>query len=385
MADEIMERDVQAGIEMAWHKKTKVVPVVQFADAFPFEINRTPLSFAIANDAVRASLEAFLDIASKYQAGGKGITKATVADAKAKADDALRLLQTSSLPGFAAFVADDDKLICGKPVPDTYGAMTNAQFWATCSDALEGTGAVIESAGTMMDRTRRFLTIKLPDDATKIGGRTFKNRISMIDAIDQTLKFHAVNTSVCVVCANTARMVIGDTSGEFHFQLKHTSGFIEKIEDMESVIEGMIGVQAHFNEALRIAAEVPLSVDDARPLFAGWLGEKAKGGISSRAVNTSDRLVELFTKGAGNNGETLLDAVSAVTDFYSHESSGGEDLVKQSLSSEFGAGSTAKTKFINSLFLTAKGRVLEVDQDGIRDTQRRGIRLLSDYAAANPK
>lgn len=341
MADEIMDRDVQAGIEMAWHKKTKVVPVVQFSDAFPFEIKRQAI----------------------YVQTGK----------------------LQKIEGYEVFIADDDKLICGKPVASTYGAMTNAQFWATCSDSLEGTGAIIESAGTMMDRTRRFLTIKLPDDATKIGGRVFKSRISLIDSIDQTLKFHAVNTSVCIVCANTAKMVIGDHSGEFHFAEKHTSNFIARIEGMEKVIEGMVGVQAQFNEALRIASEVPLSVDDARPLFAGWIGEKAKGGISSRAVNTADRLVELFVKGAGNNGETLLDAVSAVTDFYSHESSGGEDLVKQALSSEFGAGSTAKTKFINSLFLTAKGRVLEVDQDGIRDTQRRGIRLLSDYAAANPK
>ena len=339
MAHQIEKRDRQAGTGMACHGLTIVVPEVTREIAFPFEINRKPI----------------------YVNTGK--------------------LQKVS--GFEVFIADDDNLICGRPMAESYVALTNSQFWATCSEALQGTGAIVESAGTLMDRTRRFMTIKLPDDATTIGGRKFLSRISLLDSIDGTLRFHAVNSSTCVVCANTARMVLGDHSGEFHFQLKHTSGFISKIEGMENVIEGMIGVQAHFNAALAIAANEPLSVDNARPLFAGWIGEKAKGGLSTRAVNTVDRLVALHRGGAGNKGETLLDGISAATDFYSHESSGGDDREKQALSSELGAGATAKTRFINALFLTSKGRVLDVDRDGIKTMQSHGARLLADYAAAN--
>jgi len=35
MAAHLENRDVQAGIEQAWHGLTKVVPVVQFEDCFP--------------------------------------------------------------------------------------------------------------------------------------------------------------------------------------------------------------------------------------------------------------------------------------------------------------------------------------------------------------
>jgi len=342
MSAELFEMDVQAGIAMAWHGLTKVVPVVTREVALPFEIERKPI----------------------FVNSGK-LRK--VAD-------------------FSVFVATDNGEIIGKPMADTYSAMTNERFWELCHDALQGTGAIVESAGTLNNRARRFLTIKLNDKSTEIGGRKFLNRISMIDAIDGTAYFHAVNTSICVVCANTARAVIGDMAGEFRFKLKHTKNFHAKIENMESQIEAMVGVQAEFNAALQMAASEPLVENNARNLFAGWLGTDADK-LSTRAVNTVDRLTGLYRGGAGNTGETLLDGVSAVTDFYSHESSGGEDKAgfrwKQFNSSEFGAGARAKTDFLSALFLTEKGKVRGLNRPAINEMQSRGSKLLADYATAN--
>jgi hypothetical protein len=48
--------------------------------------------------------------------------------------------------------------------------------------------------------------------------------------------------------------------------------------------------------------------------------------------------VELFQSGAGNRGENMADLLSGFTDYYSHESSGGEDRMKQVVSSEFSNG-----------------------------------------------
>lgn len=327
---------------MAWHGLTVVVPEVTQAVAFPFELKEVPL----------------------YVQTGK----------------------LTRVPGFKAFIASDDKELCGRPMPETYTALSNAEFWNVCQDALSGTGAAIESAGTIMDRSRRFLTIKLADDARTIGGRKFLARISLIDSIDGTTYFYAVNTATCVVCANTARMVMGDMAGEFRFKLKHSKGMRAKIEGMESQIEAMVGVQAQFNSALEMAASEPLAEGNARNLFSGWLGFDADS-LSTRAVNTAERLVGLYRAGAGNKGETLLDGVSAVTDFYSHESSGGEEndgfRWKQFNSSEFGAGARAKTDFLSSLFLTEKGKVTGLNRNGMNEMQSRGQRLLADYAAAN--
>ena len=336
MSAQIVIRDVQAGTEMAWHGLTKVVPVVEFQHAFPFELSRKPI----------------------YVHNGKLVK---IAD-------------------FSVFVSDDDGTICGRPMSDTYQAMNNARFWEVCNASLEGTGALVESAGTLNDRSRRFLTIKLSDDAKQIGHRTFKNRISFIDAIDGSQRFHAVNTSVCVVCANTARAAIGDKTGEFHFAEKHTKNFLTRIEGMEKQIELMVGVQAEFNAAMAMANAEPLAETGARNLFAGWIGEGATS-LSTRAENTVTRLTGMFRSAAGNRGETLLDGISAITDFYSHESSGGEEKEgfrwKQYNSSEFGAGNRAKNNFISAMFLTESRKVVSVNTENIRALQSRGAALLA--------
>ena len=314
MAAHLENRDIQAGIEMAWHGLTKVVPVVQFEDAFPFDIERLPL--LVAND--------------------------------------------TPLEGWSFFRCSDDGKPAGVPVFESYNALSNARFWETVQNAVGGTGAIIESAGSIYDRCRRFVTVKLGTDLDtfKVGDRDFKNRFSLLDSIDGSTNFYGVNSSTCVVCANTFAVVMGDASGEFRFKIRHSKNLLPKIENMEKAIDRFLGVTAQFKKALEIANEIPVTPVDARSLFAGWVATDASG-ISARSFNNVTRLAELFQRGAGNNGETLLDAFSAVTDYYSHESSGGADQsgfrMKQTISSDFGSESRKKQDFFSNLF-TAKAK-----------------------------
>lgn len=314
MPANIIERDIQAGLEMAWHGSTKVVPVVNFADAFPFDIERLPL---------------FVENGVEFE-------------------------------GWSYFRSTDDGKPVGKPVPSTYSAITNERFWEIVNNAVGGTGAVVESAGTLFDRCRRFITVKLNTDLDqfKVGERVFKNRFSILDSVDQSTNLYGVNSSTCVVCSNTFALAMADRSGEFRFKLRHSKNLLPKIENMEKAIDSFIGVTAQFQTAMKIANEIPVKVEQARPLFAGWIGAETEG-MSTRSFNTVNRLTELFQRGAGNRGETLLDAFSAVTDFYSHESSGGVDQpgfrMKQSLSSDFGAGSKKKQEFFDSIFQIERG------------------------------
>ena len=309
MPANLENRDIQAGLEMAWHGMTKIVPVINFADAFPFDIERKPL---------------FTE-------------------------------NQEELQGWSYFRCTDDGKPVGKPVPETYSAVTNERFWEIVQNAVGGTGAVIESAGTVFDRCRRFVTVKLQTDLDtfKVGDRVFKNRFSLLDSIDQSTNLYGVNSSTCVVCSNTFAMAMGDRSGEFRFKLRHSKNLVPKIENMEKAIDQFIGVTAQFQQALKIANEIPVKLDQARPLFAGWIAEETNG-LSTRSFNTVGRLIELFTRGAGNRGETLLDAFSAVTDFYSHESSGGQDQpgfrMKQTISSDFGAAAKRKQDFFGQIF-----------------------------------
>ena len=335
MAHEINALDTQVGLAMAWHGKTIVVPQVTKELAFPHEIKRIPLY-----------------------------------------TNSPRL---AKVPGYEVFMSADGHVI-GKPQADTYHALTNSEFFGACTDVLTGTGAIIESAGTIKDRTRRFLTIKLDDSSIEIGGRKFLNRISFVDSIDGSTKFYAANTSICVVCANTARAVMGDKSGQFNFEIRHTKNLPAKVVGMEKSIDTLVGVQAQFNAALSAASSEPATETDTRNLLAGWIsGEKNE--VATRSKNTIDRLVALYKKGAGNRGETLLDVFSAVTDYYSHESSGGESNAgfrdKQWLSSEFADGLDSKIDFSNTIFESRKGKFIQINRTVIKSLQDKGQSLLA--------
>lgn len=336
MAAHIENRDVQAGIEQAWHGMTKVVTEVKFDDAFPFEIERLPL--LVAND--------------------------------------------TPLDGWSYFRCSDDGKPAGVPVAESYSALTNARFWEIVQNAVGGSGAIIESAGTIFDRCRRFVTVKLNTDVDdfKVGERIFKNRFSLLDSIDGSTNFYGVNSSTCVVCANTFAVVMGDSSGEFRFKLRHSKNLLPKIENMEKAIDSFVGVTAQFQKALVVANEIPVSVPDARALFAGWAATETSG-ISARTYNTVGRLTDLFVSGAGNRGETLLDAFSAVTDFYSHESSGGTDQpgfrMKQTISSEFGSASRKKQDFFATLFDAKPKEDPEFRRDAFKALVNRGNTVLT--------
>ena len=338
MAAHIENRDVQAGIEMAWHGMTKVVTEVKFDDAFPFEIERVPV--LAAND--------------------------------------------TPLKGWSYFRCSDDGQPTGdgKPVKDSYSALTNSRFWEVVQNSVGGSGSIIESAGTIFNRSRRFVTVKLNTDMDdfKVGERVFKNRFSLLDSIDGSTNFYGVNSSTCVVCANTFAVVMNDRSGEFQFKIRHSKNHVSKIENMEKAIDSFVGVTAQFQKALIIANEIPVSVPDARALFAGWTAQETNG-LSTRSLNTVSVLTDLFQGGAGNRGETLLDAFSAVTDFYSHLSSGGVDQagfrMKQTLSSEFGSGARKKQEFFANLFDSRLKEDPSFNRDGFNSLVSNGRSLLA--------
>jgi hypothetical protein len=185
-----------------------------------------------------------------------------------------------------------------------------------------------------------------------------------------------VNTSnICTVCDNTftfnlvsvenkvdqiAKAVLAGTPVEdvdLNIQKRHTKHVNLKLPELAKLVDKAVGVQAEFKLEMDKLAEIALPVDTAPKLFAGFLGRRIakadiKKGLSTRGMNTVNRLGELFLNGRGNNGENYADAFSAVTDFYSHESSGkNADVLRQALSSDYGSGNDNKQEFFRLVTL----------------------------------
>ena len=246
---------------------------------------------------------------------------------------------------------DDANIQIGVPFTESYSVISNKEFLDVIRESLVGIdGVKLVSIGSVCGRNRTFASFEIDAAKHKVGDREFKQYWTVLNSFDKSSVFADVFSNICTVCNNTFRMNLAE-SGKGD-RVKHTKFAKRKLLDIPAKINAALGAASEFNRIFAQLEETPVKVDTAERIFAGFLG----GGeeMSTRAVNTVGRLVNLFQVGAGNRGETLGDVFSAVTDFYSHESSGGDDRMKQWVSSEFGAAADKKSEFLPLLANTGE-------------------------------
>lgn len=255
---------------------------------------------------------------------------------------------------YSILTATDDGLPVGGPITETYGVVDNAAFLGLIRDSLAGTGHVIETVGSIKNRSRVFVSVGLREmEKFVAAGREVEGYLNFLNSFDGSTSLIVNAGNHTVVCGNTFRAALRHNGKLVNIRVKHSKNVIMKIENMEEIIGGAVGVQAEFRKAMDDAANAPIAVNDAQALFAGFLspGEEP----STRSLNTVATLVELFQRGAGNKGENLVDAFNAVTDYYTHSSSGGKNVARQFESSEFGSAAKSKGEFFD--IITTPSRV----------------------------
>lgn len=306
MAHGITKRDLQEGRHMGWHNLTKI--------------------------------NANLDISNNW------LTKWDIKERQLQLDGA-------DIP-FKILVGDDDNQIIGKPFAGSFTPVTNKQFLDMIQEAISGIkGAVVESVGSVNNRGRVFVSISIKGMETyTIGTRTFNDYLNFGNGHDQTCAVWANASNICTVCNNTFTANL-DSDSKVKIKVKHSKDVAARLENISEVIDAYAGTQAKFKAKFLQLLNEPMKEEQAQNLFAGWLirstGEdKDLGPKTLKKVN---RLTELFVTGKGNTGSNRADAFSAVTDFYTHESTrgNGKNISRQVFSSEFGMSRLAKTDFWN--------------------------------------
>lgn len=351
MSHEITNTDKQQGLSMAWHKLTEVVKEIVLSTCWlsQWDVRKAPMAVIDSN--------------------GNNV----------KTD-------------YCQLVATDNEAIqIGGPVHcETYQPITNATFLRIIETAIrEIKGAKIASVGSVCGRGRIFVSVQLDELKTfTAAGRVFEPYLNFFSSHDQSAAFGVTSSNIAQVCANTMgmnlRMLKGvrsginsskeatEKAGAVRISLKHTKNVNDRLENIPEIVDGFLGAQALFRDTLNKMAAMPISVKDVEPLMTGFLIDKSRAQVaaltvddlqmSSRRANQVTRLVELHNTGAGNNGRDMGDAFNAVTDYFTHESSGGETIHRQLVSSEYGSGLAAKQRAFD-LFANA-ARVDELVEVG---------------------
>ena len=262
----------------------------------------------------------------------------------------LQTVDGTEIP-FRILTGTDDNLPIGKPYAKTYTPVSNKQFLNMIAEAISGVkGAVVETVGSVCDRGRVFVSISIKGmDKFKVGNREFNDYLNFGNGHDQSCAVWANSSNICTVCANTFGMNLDEAS----VKVKHSKDVVARLENIVEIIDAYAGTQAKFKAEFERLMNEDMKVDEARNLFAGWMIRSSVGNESKdlgpKTLTKVNRLTELIESGKGNSGENRADAFSAVTDYYTHEStrSQGRNVARQVFSSDFGIGRTAKTDFWN--------------------------------------
>lgn len=263
---------------------------------------------------------------------------------------------------------DDPSIKIGKPVHcETYGLIDNREFLAICQDSIDNiAGATVESVGSVCDRARVFVSVKVPDcKELSAAGRKFEPYLNFLSSHDMSAPFLVNASTICTVCNNTFGLNLHDTENKvFRVRVPHTKNAKKSLANISGLIDAYVGTQARFAAILNGLESQPVSSQDAERFFTGLLTVKddrdavkflnarpAKDALelSTRRTNQIERLVDLFRNGAGNDGNGLDDIFQAATDYYSHESSGGDNVMRQVASSDYGAGAVMKSRVFETL------------------------------------
>lgn len=306
MSHNITERDIQIGTEMGWHNLTTIRNPISLTEIpeLRYDMATTPLFIETA--------------AGKFETDFK---------------------QIYSL---------DDNMPVGNPVGSKYQLISNNQVFDMVQDALSGFKHEIVSVGSVASRSLVFVSVSLKEnEVIKAATRATKPMLNIMFGHGGNKPLIAKSGFVTVVCNNTFDMAMAEKS-DFQLKLKHCKNAADKLDGMSEAIDKHYGIVSEFKLALDGMHAKSCDETRATRLAAGILGNGEK--MSTRTVNTVDRVVQLYKGGAGNKGKTVADLFNGFTDYYSHESSGNTgNSWKQFMSSEFGSASTAKREVFNVL------------------------------------
>ena len=116
------------------------------------------------------------------------------------------------------------------------------------------TGAVFETAGSLGNGERVFMTMKFPESMMIGGVDTIDNYIMAVNSHDGSSAFIVAVTPIRAVCTNTVRLAL--SSAKSKMSLKHTAGATAKVQQARETL----GVVFRYQELFEKEVNEMLSV-----------------------------------------------------------------------------------------------------------------------------
>lgn len=251
----------------------------------------------------------------------------------------------------------------GNPEQDTvlevvgnrYHPIQNSESFNFFDEVIGQKQANYETAGTLGGGKKVWIMATLP-------GKLFIQS----NPADEAEKWVLLHTShdgsasltlqlvaVRVVCQNTLSAALASRSNVV--KIRHTENYKLRVRDAQKTLELASAYFDDLQGLMNKLAQASMSKDEMVKFTEVLLptptkAELATPAASTRLINTRSNIVALFDRGAGNQGKSRWDALSAVTDFVDHErTTRGDTSRMESSVLETGSGSRLKQRAVDLL------------------------------------
>lgn len=190
------------------------------------------------------------------------------------------------------------------------------------ADEIIGTGkAVWDTAGSINGGRVVFMQVELeghlflksnPDDKTV-------KKVLFVNSHDGSKALMGMITPIRSVCSNTMNAALKNHTNQF--KIYHRRNFQSKKEEAAKIL----GLASAFYDDLQIVMDTLAEQQVTSSYVEGFVNAlipTSKDEVSTRTENRRNQIVNLFSNGRGNNGETKWDLFNAVTEYVDHHSSG---------------------------------------------------------------
>lgn len=356
MSDNILERDVQVGLEMGWHGKTKVVKTVTKELVYPWTVALVPLN--------------------------RGDTG-------------------QQLDKWVIPIASDDNLPLGFGNPinlRTYTPENPHETWEFMEIVLKDTEYRVVSAGTVQNRSKFFVSAELVqlEKITVLDGSEIKLYFNGMGSLDKSLNKKLCVSSTRTVCYNTLMLdflaeqtveSLRKTLGEkfmpwvtdeiakktkMAWKYRHSKNMQTAVRQDFDAMEQAAGYSAIVKAMFNQRVQTPCNVDRAERIYVGYLFGQKDEKLSTRARGIIDEHLAVFqgeAKDSGNSGRTEFDLLNGFTQpltrGYSSSERDSWDIFE---TSDFGVYANRKNDFAG---------MLSFDRDHLGKVENRGKELLA--------
>jgi phage/plasmid-like protein (TIGR03299 family) len=261
-------------------------------------------------------------------------------------------------PDFSAIMREDTKQVFGV-LGDGYSIIQNKECFSFFDSVVGAGEAYYDTAGSLFGGSKVFITAKLPRKLF-IGGNKNEETETMVLLYtshdgSKALSMQVVTTRV--VCWNTLSVALNSASNRIH--IRHTKNYANKADDAKRALglanKNLDVVEKTLNAfyTLRINAKQAESL--VASIFPGKTDENGKTEeVSKQTENARGQVLDLFSRGRGNRGQTAYDLLNGLTEFVDHHrgtrvTTGTSEADLKFDSALFGSGATLKQKGFDTL------------------------------------